>query len=249
VQKLTVDERTRRRIADIEEAALNRESMDAANNLGPEAGQAIIDRGVVDSIIDGDKIEIDFDNLSSDLLSFEVRAGSLIENERETERQNIQEMLIPVSQMIGNISEQNKDAFEDVIMQLVTRLCELSDIDISATTAQTIDNKLIAKALQATMSMVDQQQQQIGQMQQMMGLPEGGMPPEMNPGLAQAAAAGAPMPEQPVPPEMMQQPTPMPPEMMASPDMQAPMPEASAGMPEDIMPPVSGAEEEEMPLM
>jgi len=237
-QKLTVDERTRRRIADIEEARQARKELEAQNSLDAETALALMEQE--ESIIDGDKIEIDFDNLSSDLLSFEVRSGSLIENERETERQNIQEMLIPVSQMIGNISEQNKDAFETVIMQLVTRLCELSDIDISATTAQEIDSKLMARALKATMDMVDQQQQQLGQMQQMMGLPEGGMPPEMNPGLARGAATGAPMPEQPVSPEMMQQPV----EAPAMPQMpEQAMPQESplppeAGMPADIMPPM-----------
>jgi RNase P/RNase MRP subunit p29 len=253
--EITVDEKTRRRILDIEEASNNEAKM----GLQGQIDEATMNQLSIDldneSIVVDNKVKINFDNLSSDLLSFEVRAGSLIENERETERQNIQEMLIPVSQMIGNISDQNKDAFEQVIMQLVTRLCELSDIDISATAAQRIDQKLMAQALQATMNMVDNQQQQIGQMQQMMGLPEGGMPPEMTPGLAQGVATGAPMPQQPMPPEAMAGAgAPMPPEMMAGaggeampPEMMAnaPMPEAmpqEVGMPEDVMPPVNPGE-------
>ena len=149
---LTVDERTRRRIFDIEKSYA--QSLDPLSDTVP------------DSIIDGNKIKIDFSGLSSDLLTFEVRSGSLIENEKETERKNIQEMLIPVSQMMGNIGDQNRDAFENIIMQLVMRLCELSDIDISQTTADEINQKLVMKAMQSTMEMVMGQQQQINQLQQ-----------------------------------------------------------------------------------
>ena len=239
---ITVDEKTRRRIMDIEEAELSRASMETSINEGQEAGQAIMSAGPIDSILDPDdknKIIIDFSELSSDLLSFEVRAGSLIENERETERTNIQEMLIPVSQMIGNISDQNKDSFESVIMQLVTRLCELSDIDISAMTAQTIDQKIMVNALQATMGMVDQQQQQIDQMSQMMGLPSEGMPPQMTPGLAQGFAEGAPMPEEPQMPVAAPQNPEVPSEVMNMPATQMP---PEAGMPADVMPPVEAEE-------
>jgi len=252
-QWITVDEKTRRRIQDIEEASRNEVKM-AMQDALEEDDMSELETNLDEETIVGDekdrnKIEIDFDSLSADLLSFEVRAGSLIENERETERQNIQTMLVPVSQMIGNISDENKDAFEQVIMQLVTRLCELSDIDISATAAQRIDQKLMAQALQATMDMVNSQQQQIGQMQQMMGLPQGGMPPEMTPGMAAGAMSGAPMPEEPMPPEMMAaEGAPMPPEMMMGgggmPPSEGLPPEA--GMPEDVMPPVqapAGSEE------
>ncbi|MBQ4369102.1 MAG: hypothetical protein II805_04965, partial [Candidatus Methanomethylophilus sp.] len=64
-RKLTVDEHTRRRIFDIEKAHMR--------ELDPEVDK------IPESIIDGNKIEIDFSNLSADLLSFEVRSGSLIE--------------------------------------------------------------------------------------------------------------------------------------------------------------------------
>jgi len=257
-QELTVDERTRRRIKDIEQAKQNKEDLEM-RQMAPELA-ADMPQTEPPSIVIDNKIEIDFDALSSDLLSFEVRAGSLIENERETERQNIQEMLIPVSQMIGNISDQNKNSFETVIMQLVTRLCELSDIDISATAAQTIDSAIVAQALQATMDQVASQQDQISQMQNIMGLPAGGMPPEMTPGVAQAYQEGAPMPEQPQVP--MPQGTPMPPEMMQEgamppeyageampPDMmqQPPMP-AETGMPSDIMPQYGEEAPEAMPM-
>lgn len=145
--KMTVDEYTRRRIWDIE---MSRD--DAAVDRGEKPEE---------SIIDGDKITIDFDALSVDMLSFKVRAGSLIETREEEERRNIQEMLIPVSQMMGNISEENRGAFEQNIMQMIGRLFELANIDVSAQTAQRIDDRLMLSALRSTMDQVAMQQQQI----------------------------------------------------------------------------------------
>jgi len=217
--ELTVDEHTRRRIWDIEESQMD--------PMDPEA--------TIDSVVKGDKIEIDFDALSSDLLSFEVRSGSLIENEKETERRNIQEMLIPVSQMIGNISDENRGAFENIIMKLVARLCELSDIDISQSTANQLNDQLMQQAMKATMDMVMGQQGQIAQLQQAMGM-QPTMPgmPAMPP--QQPQAPGAPMP-----PEAMGQPLPggpMPPEGALPPEAAAPpmgMPPGAAEMPPEAM--------------
>ena len=195
--EITVDERTRRRIWDIEESRAKQAMQDPMATI-PE------------SIVNGNKIKIDFSELSSDLLSFEVRAGSLIENEKETERKNIQEMLIPVSQMMGNIGDQNRDAFERILMQLLARLLELSDVDMPQTLADNINEKILAAALKETMDAVMGQQQQIDQMQQQLG--GGMMPPEQ------------PMPEQAIPPEQ-----PMMPPQGA--EMPLPMPEEQPQMP------------------
>lgn len=163
--ELTVDEDTRRRIWDIEMAQESEES-----------------------IIDGDKIKIDFDRLSTDLLSFEVRTGSLIESQRDTERKNIQELIVPLSQMMNAVSDENKPAFEDTLMRLVQRLCELSDIDVASTTGKNFDEALFKKAMQATMEQVmqqqgqlQQQQQQIGQLAGMIGNQQQGAPQEQVP--------------------------------------------------------------------
>ena len=150
--EMTVDEQTRRRIWDIEMA---RDEGRQQRGEKPEK-----------SIIDGDKITVDFDALSVDMLSFKVRAGSLIETREEEERRNIQEMLVPVSQMMGNVSEENRAVFEDNIMQMMSRLFELSNIDISAQTAKRIDDKLMLEAQKATMEQVMLQQQQIQQLAQ-----------------------------------------------------------------------------------
>ena len=152
--EMTVDEQTRRRIWDIEMVRDQK-----AQERGERPGK---------SIIDGDKITVDFDKLSSDMLSFKVRAGSLIETREEEERRNIQEMLVPVSQMMGNISDGNRDAFEQNIMQMISRLFELSNIDVSAQAANRIDDKLLLQAQRATMEEVMNQGQQIQQLAQMM---------------------------------------------------------------------------------
>ena len=178
---MTVDEPTRRRIWDIEMARDQRRKQS-----GEKPGE---------SIIDGDKIEIDFDNLSTDLLSFSVRAGSLIETREEEERRNIQEMLIPVSQMLGNVSEKNRGAFEQNIMQMMARLFDLANIDVSAQTSQRIDDQLLLEAQRATMDQVMAQQQQINQIaQQLMpnqgqqqpgAMPNQGPQDQQQPSLAQ----------------------------------------------------------------
>lgn len=200
---LTVDEYTRRRILDIEKAIHDKAMSMADGVLGGGAGSVIGDiaQEELPSIVTGNLISIDFDNLNADLLQFMVRSGSLIENERETERQNIQEMLIPVSQMMGNISEQNRSAFEQVIMQLIMRLCELSDIDISASVAGQFDNQIMLQALQATMGMVQQQQQQLDGMQNYMtqALPQ--PPAEPQEPVAPGMYAGEQAPEVAYPPQ------------------------------------------------
>ena len=148
--EMTVDERTRRRIWDIEMA---RDEASEERGEKPEK-----------SIIDGDKITVDFDSLSVDMLSFKVRTGSLIETREDEERRNLQEMLVPVSQMMGNVSEENRSVFEDIIMQMVSRLLELSNIDVSAQSAAKIDERLLLSAQRATMEQVMAQQQQIDQL-------------------------------------------------------------------------------------
>ena len=151
-QEMTVDEETRRKVWDIEKAKAESEGM-----IDPVSGEVIVQ----DGIIDGDKISINFDVLSADMLEFKVRAGSLIQSQKEEERNNIQQLLVPISQMLPAVSEENKKPFETNIMELVKRLCELSNITLSETTAQNIDQQVLIDALQTTMDMVAQQQQQI----------------------------------------------------------------------------------------
>ena len=243
-QEITVDARTRKRIESIEESTQRQEELALKQALPPDAPQEIIDAalGEFESIIDGNKIKVDFDTLNEDaLFEFEVRSGSLIENERETERANIQEMLVPITQMLGNVSDQNKATFESMVMSLIMRLCELSDIDISASLASTMNERLVMDALESTMNMVADQQGQIDQLQQQM-MPPAGMPPEG--GAPMPPEAGAPAEGMPMPPEG----APMSPEGMPAEGMPVPpeegqmMPEEQiGGMPPDAMPTLNGS--------
>ncbi len=240
---ITVDSKTRKRIESIEEA-MQRESELAMKQL---YGQEITEEAIADtadwgsSIIDGNKINVDFSMFDDALFNFEVRSGSLIESEQETERQNIQEMLVSVTQMMGNVSDQNRQAFESIVMQLILRMCELANIDISAGLASTINEQLVMSALESTMGAVAEQQNQIGQLQQAMGMPQQGMgqmPPEMGQAPAEMGQlppemgqmppeiGQAPMETgQPMPPEMPMEAGGMPPDMMAGMGEEAPLPE------------------------
>ena len=149
VQEMTVDEETRRKIWDIEKA--NAET-------DPLTGEPIMDEK---GIIDGNKISIDFDALNGDMLEFKVRAGSLIQSQKEEERENIQKLLVPISQMLPAVSEENRKPFEQNIMELMQRMCELSNITLSKSTAENIHDQVLVDAMQATMDVVMQQQQQI----------------------------------------------------------------------------------------
>ena len=147
----------------------------------PETGEPL-----VKSIINDNKIEVDFSRLKEGLglLEFTVRAGSLVQSEREKEREDIQSLIVPISQMIPAVDEENKKAFTDVIMQLVARMCELSEVDISQSTADKFNEQLIMQAIleqQNQINMLAQDQQAMLQQpeQQPNGVPaEAGVPVE-----------------------------------------------------------------------
>ncbi len=243
VVEITVDNRTRRKITEIENAEAERKRLELENELQiklqmgeqPDIEAMLKELDMAnESIIDGNKISVDFDALGNDMLfEFEVRTGSLIENEREEERANIQEMLIPISQMMGNVSDDNRAAFEDVLMQLISRLCELSDVDISAGLVSKMNERTVMAALQSTMDAVMAQQQQIGQLQQQQAvmqppMPQGQpMPPEAQ-GMPPEAMPPEGMPPEAMPPEMMP-PEGLPPEV-------AGMPPSIAGNPQEALP-------------
>lgn len=181
--ELTVDEKTRRRIFDIEESSRPEPEIDM--NTGEVMEPSFT------SIINEDKINIDFDKLSANMLEFKVRTGSLVQAETEHERDSIQQLILPISQMLSGVSEENKGVFENTILQLIGRLCELSDVDVSQQTADRFNERLLMDAMQATMDKVAEQQQQIMGLQQQLGMaPQAPMGPEGMP----------PMPQEQMPP-------------------------------------------------
>jgi hypothetical protein len=180
---LTVDEDTRRKIWDIEANYAN----------GLQEGET-----PPPSIIDGDTVLVDFDKLKKASIQFTVRSGSSIEDKKEEERSAITEMFIPYSQMMNSVSDENKQPFEEGIMQLFQRWTELANVDLSAQLGGHFQESIERKALQATMDMVAEQQGQIDQLMQAQGM----LPPEA----AQSVVEGQVPPQAPMTPPEPQMP-------------------------------------------
>lgn len=157
-QWLTVDENTRRRLSDIGEF----------------------------DCIDGNKICIDFAELSSDSLEFKVRAGSLIQRKEDQELERLATMVQPFIQNLNGWSEDNRRVIEnDVLLPIAMRMVELSDTDISNTLADSLSTQ-IAKNMMANMQQqIDGQQMQIGDLQNQLSATQGALPPESQEQLAQ----------------------------------------------------------------
>lgn len=165
--RLTVDEETRRRLYDV---------------------------GAGD-IIDGDKVLVDFDGLSADMLEFKVRAGSLIQKKEEQELDRLTAMAQPFIQNLNGWSDENRKVIEnDVLLPIAMRMLELSDTDISHTLAESLSTQ-IAKNMMADMqAQIDSQQQQMDGMQQQIDATQQALPPESQEQLAQEPFAGSPVP-------------------------------------------------------
>ncbi|MCR4870348.1 MAG: hypothetical protein K5859_03500 [Atopobiaceae bacterium] len=165
--RLTVDEETRRRLFDV------------------GAGDCV----------DGDKVVIDFDELSADMLEFKVRAGSLIQKKEEQELDRLTAMVQPFIQNLNGWSDENRRVIEnDVLLPAAMRMLELSDTDISNTLAESLSTQ-IAKNMMADMqAQIDMQQAQLDGMQGQIDATQQALPPESQEQLAQEPTAGSPVP-------------------------------------------------------
>ena len=190
VHTMTVDEETRRKLFDI---------------------------GCFD-IVDGDKVEIDFDELSTEMLEFKVRTGSLVELKEDQERAALTEMVQPFIQNLNGWSDDNRRVVEDeILLPVAMRMLELSDTDLSQSLAASLSSQIAKKMMAGMQQQIDGQQQQLDmqgmqmdRMAQAMQLQEPqaqdmGMPVPMEQGdLAPAVPledAGVSSPSQPLPPE------------------------------------------------
>lgn len=175
--ELTVDEKTRRRLFD----------------LGEEAARTI----------HGDKVEIDFDRLSTDLLEFKVRAGSLVQLKEDQERAALSEMVQPFIQNLQGWSDENKQVIEnEVLLPVAKRMLELSDTDIGQTLAESIGSQIAKLMMRDMQQQLDMQGQQLQQQGDMMAQMQQALPPESQAQLAQGqmpepTAEGLPAPEMP----------------------------------------------------
>lgn len=156
--KLTVDEATRRRLYDI---------------------------GEID-IIEDNKIVVNFDELSTDMLEFKVRSGSLIQRKEEEELDKLTTMIQPIIQNLNGWSDDNRRVIEnEVILPVIMRMIELSDTDLANTLADSIGNQIAKNMLAGVQSQLDSQQQQIDMQGQMLAQTQQALPPESQEQLAQ----------------------------------------------------------------
>lgn len=164
---LTVDESTRRRLYDIGES----------------------------DCIDGDKITIDFSELSADMLEFKVRAGSLVQKKEDQELEKLTTMVQPFIQNLNGWSEENRRVIEnDVLLPVAMRMLELSDTDISQTLADSLSTQIAKNMMAGMQSQIDDQQSQLDGMQSQLAATRQALPPESQEQLAQEPFAGSPAP-------------------------------------------------------
>lgn len=165
--RLTVDEETRRRLYDV---------------------------GAGD-IVDGDKVDVDFDALSSDMLEFRVRAGSLVQRKEEQELDRLTAMAQPFIQNLNGWSDENRQVIEnDVLLPVAMRMLELSDTDISNSLAESLSTQIAKNMMAGMQAQIDTQQQQMDGMQQQIDATQQALPPESQEQLAQEPGAGMPVP-------------------------------------------------------
>lgn len=173
--RLTVDEGTRRRLYDI----------------GAE------------DCVDGDKIVIDFDSLSADMLEFKVRAGSLIQKKEDQELEKLTAMVQPFIQNLNGWSDENRQVIEnEVLLPVAMRMLELSDTDISQTLADSLSTQIVKNMMSGMQEQIDNQQAQISGLQDQMAATQQALPPESQEQLAQEPQPGEPVPEPQENPDM-----------------------------------------------
>ena len=165
--RLTVDEATRRRLHDID----------------------------ADDCIDGNKVIIDFDTLSADMLEFKVRAGSLVQKKEEQELERLTAMAQPFIQNLNGWSDENRQVIEnDVLLPIAMRMLELSDTDISNTLAESLSTQIAKNMMASMQAQIDSQQAQMDGMQAQLNATQQALPPESQEQLAQEPLAGSPVP-------------------------------------------------------
>jgi len=167
---MTVDEETRRRLFDIGEQ----------------------------SCIDGDKVKVDFSDLSSNVLEFKVRAGSLVQRKEDQELEKLTTMMQPIIQNLNGWSDENRSVVEnDILLPVTRRMIELSDTDLAATLSESLASQIAKNMMAGMQAQIDGQQGQIDNLQGQMAATQQALPPESQEQLAQdplAQPSGMPAP-------------------------------------------------------
>ncbi len=125
-----------------------------------EVRRRLFDIGAFELVKDN-KVIVDFDELSSDMLDFKVRTGSLIQTKEDQEREALTIMVQPFIQNLNGWSEDNRRVIEnEVLLPISKRLLELSDTDISQTMADSLSSQIAKNMLSEMESKIDMLAQQ-----------------------------------------------------------------------------------------
>ena len=155
----------------------------------------LFDIDLLDSI-DGDKVLVDFDILSHELINFKVRTGSLVERKEDQEREAINDMIHPIVQNIGGISDENRPVIEnEILMPAFRRLMELADVDFGQSIAEALGSHIAQQALAGIEAEQAMQGEAIMGQQQQLNAMAGAMPPEVQEQLLAEGAMAPPMVE------------------------------------------------------
>lgn len=166
---LTVDEETRRRLYDIDEV----------------------------DCIDGNKICIDFTALSSDMLEFKVRSGSLVQRKEDQELDKLSTMVQPFIQNLNGWSDSNRQVIEnDILLPVSMRMLELSDTDIANTLADSLASQMTKNMMADMQAQINETQAMVGEQSAQIQNIQNALPPESQEQLAQEPNAGSSVPMQ-----------------------------------------------------
>ena len=173
---------------------VNAMSGEVALTVDEETRRKLFDVGA-DDCIEGNKVRIDFSELSADMLEFKVRAGSLVERKEDQELEKLTAMIQPIIQNLNGWSDENRRVVEnEIIMPVTMRMIELSDTDLAMTLSESLSTQIAKNMLADMQSQIDGQQGQIDQLQGQMAATQQALPPESQEQLAQAPDMGMPVP-------------------------------------------------------
>lgn len=166
----------------------------------------LFDIGAED-IIDGNKIVVDFTDLSVETMEFNVRTGSLIQRKEDEELDKLTVMIQPFIQNLNGWSEENRHTVEnDVLLPVMARMVELSGTDISNTIYESLQSKIAKNMLANMQGQIDNQQMQLdGQQMQLDQMAQALPQPQEGQQMEQEMNTTGMLPAQQLPPQHQEQ--------------------------------------------
>lgn len=161
VQKVLVDEKTRKKVKDVESRIMQEDPF-------------------YTSTIEDNYIEIDFSKLSGESFFFDIRTGSTMETQQEQQQKALIQLFGPIPQSLQALQNSPyQNVFADIMVQIIQKMAEISGTDIAVQVSSQLEDAVARQALQATMEKVMQMDQQMQQLQGGVMPPEAQVPAEL----------------------------------------------------------------------